>query len=94
MLTTLLVIVTAVGGPLSAQRNRAPSAPMPGSVIEVEQPSSGLLAMSRFGSIELQLQPSSYVVTARTAPGGRLCGSKTVHLGHRRRTVHLLCSIR
>ena len=94
MLTTLLVIVTAVGGPLSAQRNRAPNAPMPGSLIEVEQPSQSLLATSRFGSLELQLEPSSYVVKARTAPGGRECGSRTVHLGRHRTTVHLYCSIR
>lgn len=94
MLTTLLIVVTAVGGPLSAQQKRAPDAPMPGSLIEVLQPGTGLEATSRFGSLQLHLEQGTYEVTARVAPGGRPCGKKTVRLGRHGARVHLFCSIR
>jgi hypothetical protein len=96
MLTTLIVIVTAVGGPLNAQRRRAPDAPMPGSLIEVAAaPSTGLTATSRFGSLELELERGTYTVTARLGPGERQCGTvKRIRLdGQRQIQVHLFCSI-
>jgi len=68
---------------------------MPGSVIEVTEPGTGLAATSRFGSLELQLEPGIYTVTARAGPGKRPCGGKAeqVRVGRRRVQVHLFCSI-
>jgi hypothetical protein len=94
MLAALLVLVTGIGGPPGF--HRPPNSAMPGSLIEVTQSQSGLVATSRFGSVDWLLPRGEYTVVARVGPGMPPCAGVTKHvrLGRRPTHLHFFCPLK
>ena len=95
MLTALVVLVTAIGGPQGIHRSL--NAPALGLVTEVTKDGSGglLTATSSFGDLELRVPRGSYTILARIEPGTHPCGpARHVQVGARPKKVHLFCGIK
>ena len=81
-LTTLIVLVSFIGGPHSAEIERPLNAAAGGSVIEVTRAFPGppgtppeLVGMSRMGELAFDVESGTFTVTARVGPGTRPCDS-------------------